>query len=98
MTMTFNNWLNTFASEKGLDLDHTFEVEGDGGLNLIPLGAVIETMQAWPTDLQSQTKGKLVSIDLLNGDVVPFFKGIAGVMALNKYTASSGYSIAYPEI
>ena len=86
MTMTFNNWLNTFVEEKDLDLDHTFEVEGDGGLNLIPLGAVIETMQAWPTDLQAKTKGKLVSIDFANGDVVPFFKGIAGVMALNKYT------------
>jgi|TARA_R110000823_G_scaffold237352_1_gene362879 hypothetical protein len=98
MSNAFCSWLNTFVAEKDLDLDHTFEVEGDGGLNLIPLGAVIETMQAWPTDLQSQTKGKLVSIDLLNGDVVPFFKGIAGVMALNKYTASSGYSIAYPEI
>jgi hypothetical protein len=86
MSNAFCSWLDTFITEKGLDLDHTFEVEGDGGLNLIPLGAVIETMQAWPDGLQAKTKGKLVSIDFANGNVVPFFKGIAGVMALNKYT------------
>ena len=80
--MTFNNWLNTFIEEKNLDLDHTFEVEGDGGLNLIPLGAVVGMMQAWPTDLQAKAKTTLVKIDFANGDSVDFLKYIAAKMAI----------------
>ena len=80
--MTFNNWLDTFITEKDLDLDHTFEVEGDGGLNLIPLGAVVDMMQAWPTDLQAKAKAMLVKIDFVNGDVVDFLKYIAAKMAI----------------
>lgn len=80
--MTFNNWLNTFITEKDLDLDHTFEVEGDGGLNLIPLGAVVDMMQTWPDDLQSRAKTTLVKIDFVNGDAVDFLKYIAAKMAI----------------
>ncbi len=80
--MTFNNWLDTFIEEKNLDLDHTFEVEGDGGLNLIPLGAVVGMMQTWPTDLQSRAKTTLVKIDFANGDSVDFLKYIAAKMAI----------------
>ena len=80
--MTFSNWLDTFVEEKGLDLGHTFEVEGDGGLNLIPLGAVVGMMQTWPTDLQAKSKRMLIKIDFVNGDVVDFLKYIAAKMAV----------------
>tara|TARA_R110002167_G_scaffold246639_1_gene452224 strand:- start:52 stop:294 length:243 start_codon:yes stop_codon:yes gene_type:complete len=80
--MTFNNWLDTFVEEKGLDMNHTFEVEGEGGLNLIPLGAVVGMMQAWPTDLQAKAKTTLVKIDFANGDSVDFLKYIAAKMAV----------------
>ena len=82
---TFNTWLNTFVEEKDFDLDHAFEIEA-GELHIIPLGAVIETMRAWPKSIQAQAKAKLIAIDFANADAVPFFKGIAGIMATNKYT------------
>jgi hypothetical protein len=34
--MNFKNWILTFISEKGLDMEDTFTVEGPSGPNHIP--------------------------------------------------------------
>ena len=35
-------WIDRFVSEKELDTDRVFEVEGESGPNFIPLAVVIE--------------------------------------------------------
>lgn len=82
--MTFKNWLNTFISEKGLDLEHVFEVKGVvWGVHNIPLGVVVEHMyQASPKE-QAAIKDMVVRIDFRNGDVMDFFKHLAKAVVAN---------------
>ncbi len=75
--MEFNKWLDTFVSEKGLNTEEVFEVEGPSGYHLIPLGVVIEHMKITTREEQNKIKDMLVKIDCTNGDVVDFFRWLA---------------------
>ena len=51
--MKFEKWLDTLVSEKGLDLDHTFEYNGPVyGMNMIPLESVIEQIKEFHPQTQ----------------------------------------------
>lgn len=80
--MTFEKWLDTFIEEKGLDLEHTFEIEGPLGLNMIPLGNVVQAMKITHPDEQKAIKAMVVKIDFANGDVLDYFKHLARAIAL----------------
>ena len=81
--MEFNEWLDTLIEEKGLDIEHTFEVEGpEWGTNWIPLGCVIESIKSAPKNERAKIKDTLVLIDFKNGDVMHFFNHLAGAIAL----------------
>jgi len=73
-------WLNKFVSEKGLDLEHLFEKEGPSGLNMIPLGVVLEHIRIAPEREQAAIKNMLVRIDFKNGNVMHFFDHLAGAL------------------
>jgi len=75
--MDFNTWLDTFVSEKGIDTEQTFDIEGESGLNIIPIGVVIEHMKITSKAEQAQIKNIIVKIDFRNGDVLHFFKHLA---------------------
>lgn len=75
--MTFNNWIDTLVSEKGYDREFLFELPGNSGANLIPLGVVIDMMKSWDDEMKKFTKDKLVMIDFKNGSCLDFFKYIA---------------------
>lgn len=78
----FEEWIDTFVSEKGLDQDHHFEVEGEEwGTNFIPLAAVICDIKLASHDDQMRIKAMLIKIDFRNGNVMDYFKGIAQAMA-----------------
>lgn len=79
--MNFNNWLNTFIDEKNIDREKTIEVEGPSGANFIPVGCLIEAMEAAPSHEQRGIKATLVKIDFHNGDVMHFFKHLAQAIA-----------------
>lgn len=79
---TFANWIDTFVEEKGLEIDQTFEVEGRSGLNVIPLAVLIEHMKIAPKREQDRIKDTIVRIDFLNGNVMDFFKHLAGAIAV----------------
>jgi len=80
--MTFAKWLDTFVEEKGLDREQSFEVEGPvWGTNWIPLEVVIEHMKIASKQEQQQIKEIIVKIDFKNGDVMHFFKHLAGALA-----------------
>lgn len=80
--MTFTQWLDTFISEKNIDTEKEFEIEGDNGLNIIPVGCVIETIKATCKTEQKQIKETIVKIDFMNGDVYHFFNYLAQAMAI----------------
>lgn len=82
MSKAFNKWLDTFVEEKGLDLEKNFKVEGpEYGLNIIPLGVVIEHIKEAPEHERKKIKNIIVAIDFKNGDVLHFFKHLAGAIA-----------------
>lgn len=77
----FDKWLDTLIEEKELDTEHTFEVDGPSGWNLIPLGVVIEHIKIAPAHEQKKIQNILVKIDFCNGNVMHFFEHLAGAIA-----------------
>lgn len=78
----FATWLDTFLTEKGIDLEATMDVVGKSGLNIIPVGVLVDHIKAAPEHEQAAIKTTIVRIDFLNGDVLHFFKHIAQAIAL----------------
>ena len=80
--MSFNKWIDTFIEEKGIDTEEIIEVEGQSGLNMIPVGVVIEHMKSAVDVEQQAIKDTIVKIDFMNGDVLDFIKHLAGAIAI----------------
>lgn len=79
---TFAKWLDTFTTEKGLDVEQVFTVEGASGPNYIPLGCVLDAIKSTTAHEQAQIKSMIVRIDFRNGDVCHYFQHLAGAIAL----------------
>lgn len=78
----FNTWLDTFIDEKGIDLEHRFDVEGpQWGWNSIPLSVVVDTAKRTSSAEQTEIKNTLVQIDHKNGDVLHYFEHLAKALA-----------------
>ena len=76
------SYLNNLITEKNLDWQHTFEVEGkEWGINFIPLEVVVEHILIAPEEQQKEIKDTLVKIDFYNGDVLHFFNHLAKAIA-----------------
>ncbi|MFG6535679.1 hypothetical protein ACGYK5_17780 [Sulfitobacter sp. 1A16787] len=80
--MTFATWIDTFTAEKGLDLEHILEATGPMGVNLIPLGALIDQMKQAHPDDQKKIKAAVVRLDFANAPMMPFFNHMAQAIAL----------------
>jgi hypothetical protein len=79
----FDTWLDTLIEEKGIDTESIeFEIEGESGLNIIPLGVVIEHIKITTKEEQKKIKDILVMIDFKNGDICHFFKHLAQAIAI----------------
>lgn len=79
--MTFKKWFETFVSEKGLDLDQFFEVEGPSGTNLMQYQIIYDLILQAPKHEQAGIKEMLVKIDFRNGDVLDYFRHLAKAVA-----------------
>lgn len=81
--MTFDKWIDTFIEEKGIDLEQVLEVEGkEWGTNYIPVEVVVDAMKHTTKREQDAIKDMIVRIDFRNGDVLHYFKHLAGAIAL----------------
>lgn len=80
--MNFNEWLDTFIEEKGLDMEATFEVEGSSGTNIMPYTVVVEGMKATTSNEQRAIKDMIVKIDFFNGDVLDYFRHLGQAIAV----------------
>jgi len=77
MNKKFNNWLDTFLSEKGIDLDQPINVEGESGLNFMTVENIVQFMKVTSAGEQKAIKNTFVMIDFKNGDVLHFIKHLA---------------------
>ena len=82
---SFNQWLDTFIKEKGIDLDYTFTIEDNGVTHIFELGNVIENIKATSQEEQNAIKDMIVKIDFNNGDVVDYFKHLSKALVKNYY-------------
>lgn len=80
--MTFNQWLDTFIREKGIDLEQHLTVDGPSGENVIPIACLVQLMKQAPRHEQSGIKTMIVKIDFRNGDVVDYFRHLARAVAI----------------
>lgn len=80
--MTFKTWINTFLSEKGIDLETILEAEGPSGMNSIPVGCLVDMMIGAPKHEQAGIKTMLVKIDFRNAPVLPYLNHLAKAVAL----------------
>jgi hypothetical protein len=80
--MTFNKWLDTLIEEKGIDTEELFEVDGPSGTNIMPALVVIEAIKSTSKQEQAAIKTTLVKIDFCNGDIMHYFKHLAGALAI----------------
>lgn len=78
----FTKWLDTFLSEKGIDVEfESFEVSGQSGINWIPMECLLEMIKSAPTHEQEGIKDMLVKIDFQNGNVLDYFRHLARAIA-----------------
>jgi hypothetical protein len=81
-TTTFQTWLSTFISEKGIDTEEILTVTGPSGPNHIPVGCLVEAINQAPAHEQSAIKTTIVKIDFFNGDVLHYFRHLAQAIAI----------------
>lgn len=79
--MKFNEWLDMFFEEKGLDLEETFDVMGESGENTIPYGVIVEHMKIASEVEKKSIKNTIVMIDFKNGDVLHFLRHLGQAIA-----------------
>ena len=80
--MTFTKWLDTFTTEKGIDIEQILTVKGASGENMIPVGCVIEAIKSTSVREQNAIKTMLVKIDFHNAPVLPYFAHLAQAIAI----------------
>jgi len=79
--MTFNKWLDALVEEKNVG-HKTIEVEGESGLNIMPMEILVDAIKSAPKTEQAKIKNTLVAIDFKNGDVMHFFNHLAKAIAV----------------
>jgi hypothetical protein len=80
--MTFNKWLDTLVSEKGIDTEQMFSVEGPTGTNWMCYRNVLDSIKNTSKGEQKKIKDMIVRIDFQNGDVKGYFRHLAQAIAL----------------
>jgi hypothetical protein len=79
--MTFTKWLDTMISEKGINLDRMFSVEGPSGPNHMTLAIVVEAIKGAAAHEQTGIKKMLIKLDFLNQPIAPYFEHLARAIA-----------------
>ena len=80
----FCDWLDTFISEKGIDLEDSFEIDLENSFNIFTYGVIVEHIKIAPASEQRKIKDVIVQIDFKNGDVRHFFRHLAKALAVNQ--------------
>jgi hypothetical protein len=79
--MTFSKWIDTFLSEKGIEQDQPFTVEGPSGSNFMAVEHVVSAMKSAPMHEQRAIKDMFVRIDFANACPMGYIKHLAQAIA-----------------
>ena len=82
--MTFNNWIDDFMAERGIDLDSTFWFINKSGFNFMDYGAVVAAIKTTNVSERAHIKNAIIKIDFANGDVLHFLRFLARGLAIAK--------------
>ena len=82
-----HKYIRTLLEEKGISLNHTFEIESDGvfGNHYVPMEVLIEFIDSLSPTIQGQIKTKLVMIDFKNGNILHFLEYLSKGMVQVKF-------------
>jgi hypothetical protein len=78
----FNQWLDTFIQEKGIDPEQSFEIEGESGTNYMTYENVIETLKQVDSGEQFLFYERVVRLDFYNQPIEPFLEHLAQAIAI----------------
>lgn len=67
--MRFGKWLDTFLSEKGIELDEYLDTYRGEEFRALPVAFVAEHIKIAPPTEREAIKTMLIKIDFKNGDV-----------------------------
>tara|TARA_Y200000002_G_C22282743_1_gene497003 strand:- start:262 stop:552 length:291 start_codon:yes stop_codon:yes gene_type:complete len=79
----FNNWLDTFVSEKGLDLEYNFEITSTKNkvYHIVELKIIIDYMKNLSVDNKYVCYDRIVKADFKNQNCLMFFGIVAQYIA-----------------
>ena len=82
----FNNWLDKFLEEKGIQLEESFTIEVDGVSHLFDYESIVEQIKNASKEQQDKIRETIVKIDFYNANVKDYFKHIAtGLAKIENY-------------
>lgn len=73
----FDEWLDKYIEEKGINLEETFSLEIDGVGHLFDYASIIEQMKCTSKGEQEKIRNKIAEIEFYNADVKDFFRHLA---------------------
>ena len=79
----FENWLDTFIEEKGIDLNQIIEIKTDNNTHFFEIGNIVDNIKVTTKEEQAKIKDMIVKIDFNNGNVVDYFEHLAKGFAQN---------------
>ena len=79
----FNNWFETFLSEKDMPIASWTIQDSTGTGHMIDSEVVIEVIKGAPGREQTGIKAMIVKIDFVNGNVNDYFRHLAQALVNN---------------
>ena len=73
----FDDWLDKYIEEKGINLDEPFSLEVDGIGHLFDYASIIEQMKHTSKSEQEKIRNKIAEIEFYNADVKDFLRHLA---------------------
>lgn len=73
----FDEWLDKYIEEKGINLEEIFSLEIDGVGHLFDYASIIEQMKCTSKGEQEKIRNKIAEIEFYNADVKDFFRHLA---------------------
>lgn len=73
----FDEWLDKYIEEKGINLDEPFSLEVDGIGHLFDYASIIEQMKHTSKSEQEKIRNKIAEIEFYNDDVKDFLRHLA---------------------
>lgn len=75
--MKFDKWLDTFVSEKGINLDEMFPIERDGKVYVRDYKFVIDALkERFTFEEKELIKKQIVGLDFVNADFKKYFQKV----------------------